>query len=150
MGRRNLLLQCRQQLVEIPPTRPPPSTEFRLQVFRLRRNEFIAGRHELVGVELLSFERACDSTILFEHRDRLFPILLRHPSERLAGGVGRHPRIERQLRLPSRDRRHRRFGEFLDDDSELIGMRTPIKEASEARGDKGPDDLGIVLDERSV
>src|SRR5262249_58033660 len=26
-------------------------------------------------------------------------------------------------------------------------MRTPVKEASEARGDKGPDDLGIVLDE---
>src|SRR5262249_29369707 len=56
---------------------------------RLRRNEFIACRHELVGVELLSFERACDATILFEHHDRLFPILLRHPSERLAGGVGR-------------------------------------------------------------
>ena len=26
-------------------------------------------------------------------------------------------------------------------------MRTPVKKASEARGDKGPDDLGIVLDE---
>src|SRR5215831_8067569 len=34
-----------------PPTRAPPSTEFRLQVFRLRRNEFIARRHELVGVD---------------------------------------------------------------------------------------------------
>src|SRR5262252_10556799 len=114
---------------------------------RLRRNEFIARRHELIGVELLSFERACDSTILFEHHDRRFPILLRHPSERLASGVGRDPGRERQLRLPSRDRRHRRFGEFLDDDSEFVGMRTPVKEASEARGDKGPDDLGIVLDE---
>src|SRR6516165_9929564 len=32
MGRRNLLVQCRQQLVEIGQTRAPPSTEFRLQV----------------------------------------------------------------------------------------------------------------------
>src|SRR5262245_22709863 len=54
---------------------------------RLRRNEFIARRHELIGVELFSFERACDTTILFEYHDRLFPILLRHPSERLASGV---------------------------------------------------------------
>src|SRR5215467_15799315 len=101
-----------------PPTRAPPSTE----LSRLRRNEFIACGHELVGVELLSFERACDTTILFEYHDRLFPILLRHPSERLASGVGRDPGRERQLRLPSRDSRHRRFGEFLDDDSEFVGM----------------------------
>src|SRR5215471_1656852 len=62
---------------------------------RLRRNEFIARRHELTGVELFSFERACDTTILFEYHDRLFPILLRHPSERLASGVGRDPGRER-------------------------------------------------------
>src|SRR5881396_2020165 len=43
-----------------PPTRPPPAkgaSASGLARSRLRRNEFARGRHELVGIELRSFER---------------------------------------------------------------------------------------------
>jgi hypothetical protein len=75
-----------------------PSTNSASGRAGLRRNEFIAGWHELVGVELLSLERACDSTILFEHYDRLFPILGGHPPKRLA----RRPKAGRPHVMPLR------------------------------------------------
>src|SRR5260370_25278766 len=87
------------------PTRPPPvkgASASGLARSRLRRNEFARGRHELVGIALRSFERGRYPAILLEHRHRLVPILVAHPSQRLTRRIRRHPCIERQLRLASR------------------------------------------------
>src|SRR5262245_61341185 len=114
---------------------------------RLRGNEFVARRDEVVGVKLPCFERSGDAAVLLEHGDRCVPILVRHPSERFARGIGRHPGVVRELRLPPRDCRHRRFREFLHDRRHLIHVLTAIQEALEARRDKSADELGILLDE---
>src|SRR3984893_1969823 len=136
-----------------PPTRPPPAkgaSASGLARSRLRRNEFAGGRHKLVGIELRSFERGCDPAILLEHRHRLVPIPVGHPSQRLTRRVRRHPCIERQLRLASRYSRHRCFREFLDDGGYLVEVRTAVEKAFEAGGNEAADELGIVPDESAV
>src|SRR5262249_1956074 len=112
-----------------------------------RRNEFAGGRHKFVRVELRGFKWGCNPAVLLEHRYRLIPILVGHPPERLARGVGRHPPSERQLRLRWGYGRDGCFREFLDDGSQLIDVCTAIEKAWEARGDEAADELGVFLDE---
>src|SRR5262249_6141396 len=131
-----------------PPSRlPQRSFASRLAGSGLRRNEFASGRHKFVRVKLRGFERTCDHAILLEHRRGFIPILVGHPTQRLACGVGCDPRIERQLRLPSRYGRDGCFREFFDDGHHLFDMRAAIEKALEAGGDEAADELGVLLDE---